>query len=305
VALRYLAGANGESDLVDYPGCFAWYELITTDMGAAEAFYGNVLGWHAQDASKQELPYRLFTAGKVNICGLMNLPEEGRRMGAWPRWMGYVGVSDVEVTASRIRRLGGAVLVPPTNTNIGLISIVADPQTATFALVKGLKLGRQQPADTGKPGHVGWHELLAADGEKAFAMYGELFGWKKVETEISPAESYQFFSAGGQTIGGMFTKRPEDPVPFWLYYFNVGDIDAAAELVKSGGGKVFQGPHELPGGIWIARCSDPQGAAFSLQGRPSHGSKVGWSAEWSGFSSRGRLLAPKPRDGARTPDSKS
>jgi predicted enzyme related to lactoylglutathione lyase len=291
--------------LVDYPGCFAWYELITTDMAAAEAFYGNVLGWRAQDASKQELPYRLFTAGKVSICGLMNLPEEGRRMGAWPRWMGYVGVSDVEVTASRIRRLGGAVLVPPTNTNIGLISIVADPQTATFALVNGLKLGRQQPADTGKPGHVGWHELLAADGESAFAFYRELLGWQKADTENAPTDTYRFFSAGGQTIGGMFTKRPADPIPFWLYYFNVGDIEAAAEQVKSGGGQVFQGPLELPGGIWIARCRDPQGAAFALQGRQSHGSKVGWSTEWSGFSSRGRLLAPKPRDRTRSPDTQS
>jgi uncharacterized protein len=291
--------------LVDYPGCFAWYELITTDMGAAEAFYGNVLGWRAQDASKQELPYRLFTAGKMNVCGLMNLPEEGRRMGAWPRWMGYVGVSDVELTASRIRRLGGAVLVPPTNTNIGLISIVADPQTATFGLVSGLKLARQQPADTGKPGHVGWHELLAADGESAFAFYRELLGWQKADTENAPTDTYRFFSAGGQTIGGMFTKRPADPIPFWLYYFNVGDIEAAAEQVKSGGGQVFQGPLELPGGIWIARCRDPQGAAFALQGRQRHGSEVGWSTEWSGFSSRGRLLAPKPRDRTRSPDSES
>jgi uncharacterized protein len=291
--------------LVDYPGRFAWYELITTDMAAAEDFYGKVLGWRAQDASTQDLPYRLFTAGKASICGLMTLPEEGRRMGAWPRWMGYIGVNDVEVTANRIRRLGGAMLVPPTNTNIGLISVVADPQTATFALVNGLKLGRQQPADSGKPGHVGWHELLAADGEKAFAVYGELFGWQKAETEIGPTETYQFFSAGGQTIGGMFTKRPQDPVPFWLYYFNVGDIDAAAEQVKSGGGQVFQGPLELPGGVWIARCKDPQGAAFALQGRQSHDAKLGWSTEWSGFSSRGRLLAPKPRDRTRTPESES
>ena len=32
------------------------------------------------------------------------------------------------------------------------------------------------------------------------------------------------------------------------------------------GFKVVQGPMELPGGNWIARCIDPQGAMFSLQG---------------------------------------
>ena len=33
--------------------------------------------------------------------------------------------------------LGGAVYVPPTDTNIGRIAVVADPQTANLALVKG------------------------------------------------------------------------------------------------------------------------------------------------------------------------
>ncbi len=290
--------------MVDYPGCFAWYELITTDVEAAAAFYGSVVGWGTQDASTPDLPYRLFTAGKARICGFMNLPEEGRKMGAWPRWVGYVCVRDVAVTADRIRRLGGAVHVPPTNTNIGLISVVADSQTATFALVSGLKLGQQQPAESGKLGRVGWHELLATDREKAFAFYSDIFGWQDADAGMSPPDNYQFFSAGGQTIGGMFTKRPEDPIPFWLLYFNVEDIDAAAERVKAGGGQVFQGPLELPGGVWIARCKDPQGAAFALQGRQSHDHKIGWSTEWSGFSSRGRLLAPTPRDRARTPDSK-
>jgi hypothetical protein len=57
----------------------------------------------------------------------------------------------------------------------------------------------------------------------------------------------------------------------------------------------LEGPLELPEGIWIVRCTDPQGAAFALQGRRSRNSlEVGWSAEWSGISSRGRLVT-KPR----------
>jgi uncharacterized protein len=302
---QYLAAANGESDLVDYPGCFAWYELITTDMAAAKTFYGNVVGWGAQDASTPELPYTLFTSGKVRICGLMELPEAGRKMGASPRWMGYIGVSDVEVTADLIKRLGGAIYVPPTDTNIGRISVVADPQSATFALVNGLKPGGQRLAESGKPGRVGWHELHAGDWEKVFAFYSEIFGWQKADAEISQTDIYQPFSAGGLAAGGMFTKRPAEPLPFWLLYFNVEDIDAAVERVKAGGGNVFEGPLELPGGIWIARCADPQGAAFALQGKRSHDSKLGWSTEWSGFSSRGRLVASKSRHPARTPDSES
>ncbi len=62
---------------------------------------------------------------------------------------------------------------------------------------------------------------------------------------------------------------PEEPLPFWLYYFDIDDIDAAAERVKTGGGQIFEGPLELPGGSWIVRCRDPQGAAFALQGKRS------------------------------------
>jgi hypothetical protein len=219
----------------------------------------------------------------------MELPADARKMGATPRWMGYVGVDDVDAAAERIKRLGGAVYVPPTDTNIGRISVVADPQSATFAFIKGLKPRRQQPADLSKSGGVGWHELPAADWNKAFAFYSELFGWQKANADISPTETYQMFSAGGQTIGGMFNKRPWDPIPFWLFYFNVDDIDAAAERVKAGGGRIYDGPLELPGGGWIARCADPQGAAFALQGNRGR-EGIGWSTEWDGFSSKGRLI---------------
>ena len=69
----------------------------------------------------------------------------------------------------------------------------------------------------------------------------------------------------------MFTKLPRVPVPFWLYYFEVADMDAALSAVKAGGGKVVQGPMELTPGHWITRCIDPQGAMFALQGKRQPG----------------------------------
>jgi len=120
-----------------------------------------------------------------------------------------------------------------------------------------------------------------------------------VDAAPDPANAYQLFSAGGQTAGGIFTKLPIEPFPYWLYYFNVGDIDTATERVKAGGGVVFADPHELPDGSWVARCTDPQGAIFALQGKRRDGvararaGEVGWSSEWSGISSRGRLVRPR------------
>ena len=101
----------------------------------------------------------------------------------------------------------------------------------------------------------------------------------------------------------MFTKLPRAPTPFWLYYIEVADIAVAVARVKEGGGRVVQGPMELLGGSWIARCIDPQGAMFSLQGRtsqtgiePASTRELDWAAEWGGFASRGRVVAKN--DGA-------
>src|SRR5581483_11531072 len=82
-------------------------------------------------------------------------------------------------------------------------------------------------------------------------------------------ESYQRVEVGGRPIAGMFTKLPRVPTPFWLFYFEVADIAAAVARVREGGGRVVQGPVELMGGTWIARCLDPQGGMFSLQGKTS------------------------------------
>lgn len=289
--------------MADHHGFFVWYELLTTDIAAARKFYGSVVGWSGQDVSTPEFAYMLFTVGHGPVSGLMDLPQQARKMGARPRWVGYVAVDDVDASAERIKQLGGTVYVPPTDSNIGRISVVADPQAATLAMVKGLKFDRRQPAELSEPGQVGWHELLAADWRTAFAFYRDVFGWQPAALEIGLIDSYQLFSAGGQTIGGIFTKLPRAPVPFWLYYFNIGDIDVAAERVKSGGGRVVQGPVELPGGSWIVRCVDPQGAMFALQGTRNE-NRVGqdpapelaWSAEWGGISSRGKVIADSKSD---------
>jgi uncharacterized protein len=252
-------------------GRFVWYELMTTDVEAAKAFYANVVGWGTQDASMPGMAYTLFTAGGASVSGLMDLPEDARRLGFKPGWLGYVGVDDVDATVDRIKQLGGGLHVPPKEIpNMSRFSVALDPQMATIALFKWLQGGQEQPAELDAPGRVGWHELLAADWEKAFAFYRELFGWQKAETDTGAVGTYQLFSAAGQTIGGMLTKPSTVPVPFWLYYFNVGDIDVAIKRVKAGSGEILNGPIEVPGGKWIAQCTDPQGAIFALVGKRSH-----------------------------------
>ena len=104
--------------------------------------------------------------------------------------------------------------------------------------------------------------------------------------------AYQGFSTGGETIGGMYTKPATLPFPFWLYYFNIGDVEAAAKRVEAGGGEIVYGPTAVPGGAWIVHCMDPQGAIFALLDKRSR--KVGYVYFERGRAPRLRRYAEPP-----------
>jgi uncharacterized protein len=245
---------------------FAWYELMTNDAPAAQAFYTRVVGWSAKDAGMPGMAYTLCWAGTAMVSGMMGITPEMRAMGITPGWSAYVGVSDVDATAQRVTALGGAVHQPPEDIpGVGRFAMVADPQGAVFGLYKDNGQTEPTPAAPGASGTIGWHELHAVDGASAFAFYANLFGWTKTRTlDMGPMGAYQIFSTGGADVGGMMTKMPDMPMPCWLYYFRVDAIDAAMARVTQNGGKVLMGPHEVPGDDWILQCLDPQGAMFAL-----------------------------------------
>ena len=115
------------------------------------------------------------------------------------------------------------------------------------------------------PGHFSWHELFAGELAGAFAFYADIFGWTRDQAiDMGPMGTYQLFATGGAATGGMMTKMPAMPSPFWLYYVNVDAIDAAVARVNKAGGSIVNGPHEVPGGSWIVQCLDPQRAMFAL-----------------------------------------
>ena len=248
---------------------FCWYELMTTDPAGATAFYEIVVGWGAQDSGMPGMAYTMLTAGGAPIAGLMALPEQAGNAGARPGWVGYVWVGDVDAGAAQAKAAGGTIeRLPNDIPGVGRFAVVADPQGATIALFKDAAGGPRQMPAAGTPGLVGWHELHASDRESAFAFHAGLFGWTKAEAlEMGgPIGIYQLFATGDAPVGGMMNKMDVFPKPFWLYYFNVDDIDAAEARVTGGGGQILNGPHEVPGGSWIVQGLDPQGAMFALVG---------------------------------------
>jgi len=248
-------------------GKFRWYDLMTSDCKAAEAFYRSVIGWDAKDSGMPGQTYTILSKGPVMVGGLMPLRNDAAVHGARPCWSGYIAVDDVDAYAERITAAGGAVLDAPADIpGVLRFCVVADPQGAAFIIFHGLGGPAPEPAAPGAPGHVGWHELHAGDREGAFAFYAGLFGWTRGEAIETPEGVYQTFATGGAPVGGMMTRMPQMPGPFWLYYFNVPALDAAMAAVNDSGGQILHGAMQVPGGSWIAQCLDPQGAMFAIVG---------------------------------------
>lgn len=249
-------------------GHFAWYELMTNDTAAAEAFYSRVIGWEAKDAGMPDMAYTIFSASAAPVAGMMKMPQDACDMGAQPGWLGYVAVDDCDASAARVTELGGAVLRPADDVpGVGRFAVVADPQGAVFILFTPSGEMDSPPPPKWAPGTGGWHELLAADAPAVWDFYAGLFGWEKTEAvDMGEMGVYQLFGFGKEAIGGLFSKPPFIPQPFWQFYFCTDDIDAAVERVKTAGGAVTTGPMEVPGGAWIINCADPEGVVFAMVG---------------------------------------
>lgn len=252
--------------MADSRGLFVWYELMTGDVTAAKAFYAAVVGWNMQDVPMPGATYTVLSAGDTQVGGLMALPADARAAGVTACWVGYVAVEDVDAAAVRVQELGGAVHRAPADIpGIGRFAVVADPTGATLHLFRSARPG--QPAASTAAGHVGWRELHSTDWPKAYDFYGTMFGWAKGGGfDMGAMGSYQQFTTAGVPAGGMFNSPAAQQRSFWLYYFSIGDIDAATARVIASGGKVVNGPHAVPGGGWITQATDPQGAMFALLG---------------------------------------
>lgn len=244
-----------------------WYELMTTDLAAAEAFYTAVVGWGTSPFDGNPMPYTMWMRGQVPVGGAMALPDDLKASGVPPHWMMYVGVDKLEDGVAHVKRLGGDTLSPVVEVpGVGRMQVMKDPHGAAFSLYEP-SMPPEQPEAAPEVGDTSWHELYTTDAAAALAFYQDLFGWKSTETmDMGPMGKYYMFGRMHGSMGGMMTKTPDmAQVPSaWLLYFRVPDVHAAAERVKANGGKVVNGPMEVPGGSWIVQCADPQGAMFAL-----------------------------------------
>ena len=266
--------ATSKDSQTSAQGSHIWYELMTPDPAGAKTFYEAIVpGWSIGDRLPGDQDYRMIGRGDGGFAGgVLGLNDEMRQHGAKPIWLGYIGADDVDGTVARVEAKGGKTLMPAFDIPQGRIAMVADPQGNPFYVMKptppeGSEKKESDVFSIDQEQRVGWNELSTPDPGAARAFYGDLFGWSSDEfMDMGEYGEYRFFDHQGTRIGavsGVASGAPQG----WRYYIRVPSIATAAEAVKSGGGTIAMGPHEVPGGGHIIIGHDPQGAEFALVGK--------------------------------------
>lgn len=114
-------------------GTLCWADLSTPDPARASLFYAGLFGWRIAPGENDSSGY-LHIVNREDFIGGVP-PAAQRGPNAPPHWLIYFLTSDCDAGAAKAQGLGATLrLAPTTVENVGRMSVVADPQGATFAI---------------------------------------------------------------------------------------------------------------------------------------------------------------------------
>jgi uncharacterized protein len=249
-----------------------WYELLTKDLGNAQAFYSGLIGWNVVDAGMPGMDYHLAMQGDAAIGGIMPITDEMAAGGAMPVWLPYFGVDDVDAAVEMAVAGGAEVQLPAFDVSeVGRMAMLMHEHVGMFYVMRGAppEPSKSFAARAPKVGHVAWNELASSDPAVAKAFLSDVFGFAKSGgMDMGPLGEYEFLSiAGGAfAVGAVMPLMAGMPGSMWTTYFRVADIDVGAAFVTANGGQVVAGPMEIPDGEYSFNAIDPDGAMFGCVG---------------------------------------
>ncbi len=149
-------GTHRGAAVVNEPASLNFNNLLTRDLDGARAFYGAVFGWEALSMGEVgfwALPaYGDFLerrrpgmrAGMAEMGAPARFEEAVATLGPIPddqpdtppHWGVTFAVDDADAIATRAEELGGRVLVPPFDAPWVRMTVIADPQGASFTASK-------------------------------------------------------------------------------------------------------------------------------------------------------------------------
>jgi uncharacterized protein len=151
------AKAHKGARIVNEPGSLNFNGLNTRDAEGAKSFYGSVFGWETlglgDDAGMWRLPgygdfleqrepvlrRRMAESGAPegfeDVVATLN-PIADHQPDVPAHWSVTFAVDDADATAERAAELGGKVVVPPFDAPWVRMTVITDPQGATFTASK-------------------------------------------------------------------------------------------------------------------------------------------------------------------------
>jgi predicted enzyme related to lactoylglutathione lyase len=115
-------------EIVNEPNTFVWCELATAGVAHAAAFYRSVFGWEQMEGLDSGT---IFSLHGDMVCGAHTAGDDEQ-----PGWSVWFAVHDCDESADRVRELGGAVWMPPTDMSFGRGAVVADPAGSVFGIAR-------------------------------------------------------------------------------------------------------------------------------------------------------------------------
>jgi hypothetical protein len=237
-----------------------WVDLATHDPEAAQQFYGQLFGWRMEVSEDPRYGgYAMAMLGDGAAAGI-----GGKQDANSPNvWALYIGSDDLENLSERVTAEGGTVVVPSFEVgDQGRMAVFRDPSGAFISGWHGTGGGN---FTTDEPGAFSWAELNARGVDNVLPFYERVFGWT-VRTTDGGDQPYHEFELDGETILGaleMPSMMPAEVQPYWLVYFDVEEVDAAAARATELGATQLVAPEDFPGGRY-AVLNDPQGAVFAV-----------------------------------------
>jgi predicted enzyme related to lactoylglutathione lyase len=116
--------------LRDEANTLCWNELMTSDVEAAQKFYGALFDWNL----KITPGYTEVHVGEKPAGGLMQIAPE--MQGMPPHWQPYFMVDDSDATLRKAQSLGTKEHFGPMDIpEVGRFAVLHDPQGAAFAVI--------------------------------------------------------------------------------------------------------------------------------------------------------------------------
>lgn len=115
---------------------FVHVELMSTDVGKAKSFYGELFDWKLEDMPFDGDTYTMVKVGEGTGGGIMRNPMPNTPS----MWLAYVDVKDLKAATSKAKSLGAKILKDTVEIkDMGSFSIITDPTGAMLGLWQSKK----------------------------------------------------------------------------------------------------------------------------------------------------------------------